>query len=123
MCIILHLGYGEFFILHIKDESIMKREEFIATVGYQGDTALVDRNILSAVKGLNTNELLEKGLFKAAFCSALFSSSKDNGSLEEKLVLDYYNSKNQAQIPSVDGLKRLFGVYNIPENIEKTTLI
>ena len=102
---------------------IMKREEFIATVGYQGDTALVDKNLLRTVKDLDTGALLEKGFYKAAFCSALYKSSESGDFSEEQLVLENYNNNHGVQVPSVEALKRIFGVYNIPEHIERTSLI
>ncbi|MBN2510723.1 MAG: hypothetical protein JXB03_10615 [Spirochaetales bacterium] len=97
----------------------MKREEFIATIGYQGDTAITDKNFMSEVKSMNTSALLEKGLFKAAFCSAIYHTKDTGDASEEQLVLDAYNVNKGVRLTSVDALKRIFGVFGIPEEIAK----
>ena len=61
----------------------MKRDEFVFVLGYQGDKAIVDGHAKKLFKGASTGELIEKGLFKAAFCSALYA-----GTAEEKARVD-----------------------------------
>jgi len=46
----------------------MKREDFLFTIGYQGDTALVDGSAKRQYGGLSTRELAAKGLLKPAMC-------------------------------------------------------
>ena len=97
----------------------MKREEFVFTIGYQGDTAIVDGQALKKYKKISTTELLEKGLYKSAFCAALYSGDEN----ELEAVLKAYNEKSDIQYDSVLALKRLFGVFDIPEDITKVNYI
>ena len=54
----------------------MTRKEFTFTIGFQGDTAIVDKRAMRQYGRLSTMDLAEKGLYRAAFCSALFSGNK-----------------------------------------------
>ena len=66
----------------------MTREEFIFTIGYDGDNAVVDKKSAQQYGKLSSVELFDRGLIKASVCSALFS--KDKG--EEQLVMERYNA-------------------------------
>ena len=101
----------------------MKREEFIAAIGYQGESAIIDKQLLHDIKGLGTEDLIDKGLYKAAFCSALFDENAGTGDKGTENVLAAYNKNLGKQVASVEDLKRLFGVFSIPEGIAKTTMI
>jgi hypothetical protein len=67
----------------------------------------------------STLELAEKGLYKAAICSALYEGKEEN--LEQ--ILDIYNNNTQYKISSTALLKRIFGVNEVPKNILKTSII
>ncbi len=97
----------------------MRREDFIFVIGYDGDTAIVDGKAKRRYGKLKTAQLAETGLFKAAFCSALFSGDEQ----EMQLVLDSYNQGEQTPYSRVDDLKRLFGVYEVPETITKVKVL
>jgi len=84
----------------------MTREEFIFTIGYDGDNAVVDKKSAKAFGKLSAAELFDKGMVKAAVCSAIFS--KDQG--EEQLVLDKYNALAGQPVESFAELKKIFGV-------------
>jgi len=84
----------------------MTREEFIFTIGYDGDDAVVDKKSMQQYGKLGTGALFDKGLIKAAVCSALFSKNKE----EEQLVLDKYNAMASHSVESFDSLKKIFGV-------------
>lgn len=84
----------------------MTREEFIFTIGYDGDNAVVDKKSAKEYGKLGTAELFDKGMVKAAVCSAIFS--KDKG--EEQLVLDKYNALASQKVESFGDLKKIFGV-------------
>ena len=84
----------------------MTREEFIFTIGYDGDTAVVDKKSAQEYGKLSTAELFDRGMIKAAVCSAVFS--KDKG--EEQLVLDKFNAIVSPPVESFDDLKKIFGV-------------
>ncbi len=97
----------------------MKREDFIFTIGYQGNTAIVDGRAGNAYGKLSFRELAGKGLFKAAFCSVLYSG--DAAELEE--FLSIFGRAVPDRIYGRDDLARLFGVYGVPEGISRTKII
>ncbi|MBO7517140.1 MAG: hypothetical protein J6T61_05300 [Spirochaetia bacterium] len=84
----------------------MTREEFIFTIGYDGDNSVVDKKSAQEYGKLGTAELFDRGMVKAAVCSAIFS--KDKG--EEQLVLDKFNALAGQPVESFDELKKIFGV-------------
>ena len=84
----------------------MTREEFIFTIGYDGDNAVVDKKSAQEYGKLGTAELFDKGLVKAAVCAAIFSQDKG----EEQLVLDKYNALAGQPVTTFDELKKIFGV-------------
>ena len=83
----------------------MTREEFIFTIGYDGDNAVVDKKSAKEFGKLGTAELFDRGMVKAAVCSAIFS--KDKG--EEQLVLDKFNALDRQKVESFAELKRFLG--------------
>ena len=93
----------------------MRREDFMFTIGYDGDTAIIDGKARKRYAKLTTKELADAGLFKPAFCSALFSGDKS----ELSLVLETYNRGEGSAYATVDDLKRLFGVYEVRQDITK----
>jgi len=98
----------------------MTRNEFVFAIGFQGDTAIVDKRAMRQYGRLTTMELAEKGLHKAAFCSALYAS--DQAEMEE--ILRYFRDRTDVAgsdrtIESADELKRLFGVYTVPDEIKR----
>ncbi len=97
----------------------MKREDFVFSLGYQGESAIVDGQAKNQYKNLSTAELADLGLFRAAFNSALFSD--DNKEID--IVIQAYNRKSGADIATAESMKRLLGIFSIPENIVKVTLI
>ena len=94
----------------------MRREDFIFTIGYDADTAIIDGKAKKKYGKLDTAQLAEAGLLKAAFCSALFTGDET----EFALVLDAYNKGHGTAYTTADELKRLFGVYEVRKDIEKT---
>jgi hypothetical protein len=97
----------------------MTREEFVFSVGFSGESAIIDGKAKKENGRLSTRELAEKGLYRAAFCSALYAGSDD----EMKIVLDNYNSQSGSELSSIDDMKKLLGIYTIPEGIKKVTVI
>ena len=97
---------------------MISRVDFVFTIGFSGNTAIVDARQRRAYAGLDTAQLAEKGLFRSALCSAVY-----NGSAEEmELVLEAYNARvaGGQRIDSVEHLQRLFGVYEVPESIGRS---
>jgi hypothetical protein len=85
---------------------MLSREDFVFTIGYDGPQAVVDTEAKKKYGGLSTRELAEKGLFRAAYSSALFS--KDPA--EKQLVADIYNKLIPSGPVESAALDRLFGV-------------
>lgn len=100
-------------------EKYMTREDFIFTTGYDGDSAVVDRISKSRYGKLTTEELLEKGFFKPALCSAIYS----NNDKELEKVLESYNFRTEFKVETIEQLKLVLGVHRIPEEITKTVQI
>ena len=84
---------------------MLSREDFIFTIGYDGPAAVVDNQAKKKYGKLSTMELAEKGFFRAAYSSAVYSKNPD----ELKQVMDAYNrlGNNPVELPM---LERYFGV-------------
>ena len=90
---------------------MLSRPEFIFTIGYDGPAAVVDGQAKKSYSNLSTVELAEKGLFRAAYSSAIWS--KDPKELET--VAEIYNKTTGSHV-TVEALQRLFGVFAVETN-------
>ncbi len=97
----------------------MKEDEFVFTIGYQGESAIVDGKAQKKFKNLSMDELIEEGMYKAAFCRAIFHEDVEG----QQKVLEAYNKQSGSAYSSIDNLKRLFGVYGVPEEVSSVTTI
>ncbi len=97
----------------------MKREDFIFSIGYQGEAAIVDSKAAKQYSRLSSAGLAEKSLFRAAFCSALY----DNDEQAMNSVVEAYNRTSGASLKGIDAMKRLLGVFSVPEGVSKVTRI
>jgi len=88
---------------------MLSREDFIFTIGYDGPAAVVDGQAKKRYGRLSTKELAEKGLFRAAYSSAIWS--KESADLET--VVEIYNRVSGSSLRSDSPLDRLFGVFPI----------
>jgi hypothetical protein len=95
------------------------RKDFVFTIGYDGGTAVVDGNLKRRFGSLNTGQLAEKGLFKQALCSAVYESRQE--ALEQ--VLESYNARTEHKLTGVEELKRMFGVFEVPQGITRVLVI
>lgn len=86
---------------------MISREDFVFCIGYDGDTAIVDARAKKEFGRLSTMELAEKGLYRAAFASALYSQKPD----EMLSFINFFNNKAGTQYTEAGQLSRLFGVY------------
>lgn len=86
---------------------MISREDFVFSIGYDGDTAIVDSKAKKEFGKLSTQELADKGLYRAAFASALYSKKSE----EMKAFIDFFNSKAKTHYTDKTQLSRLFGVY------------
>jgi len=97
---------------------MISREDFIFTIGYDGETAIVDGREKRRYGRLGTRELADAGRFKPALCSGLYED--DAGALA--YVLEQYNRRTETRVDSIQHLKRVFGVTDVPEAINKTLI-
>jgi hypothetical protein len=82
------------------------REDFVFTIGYDGAAAVVDRQAKKRYSALSTRELAEKGLFRAAYSSAVWSKDPK----EMAGVLEVYNRVTGGSSAN-SSPDRLFGVF------------
>ena len=88
---------------------MLTRDEFIFTIGYDGPAAVVDGQAKRRYRGLSTRELAEKGLFRAAYSSAIWSKDKK----EIETLVEIYNRISGSSLTPDSPLDRLFGVFPI----------
>ena len=88
---------------------MLSREDFIFTIGYDGPAAVVDRQAKKKYGKLSTVELAEKGLFRAAYSSAVWS--KDPKEMETLVAI--YNQVSGSSLKPDSPMDRLFGVFPI----------
>ncbi|MDR2052963.1 MAG: hypothetical protein LBP80_06070 [Treponema sp.] len=93
---------------------MLSREDFVFTIGYDGPAAVVDGQAKKRFGSLSTRELAEKGMFRAAYSSAVYS--KDPA--EIRAVMEIYNrtttvSRDAVSPGAVSSPDRLFGVFPV----------
>lgn len=93
----------------------MRRDVFPFVIGYEGQTALVDRQLYRTYRNASVERLLKARLFKAALARALYDG--DQAGLEA--VLRAYNAQTPHPIPTVEALKRAFGLPVVPEGVTR----
>lgn len=93
----------------------MKREDYLFCIGFHGDTAIVDKQARAKYGKLTTEQLVGEGLFKAAFCSALYSGVED----EIARVITGWNELAGSELTRAEEMKRLLGISDPPEHIAK----
>ena len=96
---------------------MIAREDFIFAIGFEGASAVVDGKAKKEFGKLDTMQLAEKGLFRAAFSSALYSKKPE----EMKAFIDFFNAKAGTKYLEASQLSRLFGVYL--EEVSKTMIL
>jgi hypothetical protein len=88
---------------------MLSREDFVFTIGYDGPSAVVDGQAKRRYGSLSTRQLAEKGLFRAAYSSAVFSGD----SADMETVLEFYNKAAGSSYAAGSSLDRLFGVFPV----------
>ncbi|MDR2952495.1 MAG: hypothetical protein LBU82_04550 [Treponema sp.] len=96
---------------------MLSREEFVFTIGYDGPAAVVDGHAKKRYSALSTIELAEKGLFRAAYSSAVWSKDPK----ETEIVTEIYNKSSSSPISSDLPLERLFGVF--PADVKRSIIL
>jgi len=94
---------------------VINREDFTFTIGYRGNTAIVNGSLKRKYSKMSALELAERGMFKQAICYALYTASNED--LES--ILEMYNEHNENKIQDTEELKRIFGITRIPEEVTK----
>lgn len=83
---------------------VIKKSDIIATVGFLGHIALVDKKLKRTLKNLTLDQLLEKGYYREAICWALFEKDRS----QQEYVVDFLSNKQYAG--SFDFLCREYGL-------------
>ena len=91
---------------------MLSRADFIFTIGYDGPAAVVDGQAKRKYGSLTTKELAERGLFRAAYSSAIYS--KDLAELD--YVIEAYNRAAHTNYDKTFPFDRLFGVFPVEVN-------
>ncbi|MDR0322676.1 MAG: hypothetical protein LBI28_14370 [Treponema sp.] len=91
---------------------MLSRGEFVFTIGYDGPSAVVDGHAKRLYSSLSTKELAEKGLFRAAYASAIWS--KDPKDMQT--VVEVYNKMTGGSVQDSSSFQRLFGVFTVEVN-------
>jgi hypothetical protein len=97
----------------------MNRAEFVFSIGFQGDAAIVDKRAMRSYRGLSTAELAEQGLFRQAFCSALYAGDPE----EMRQFVELFSRQTGVDGLTAERLKRLFGVYTVPDDVTKVIAV
>jgi hypothetical protein len=98
---------------------MINKVDYIFTVGYQGDTAIVDGKNRKKYGKLSASDLAAEGMFKPALCSALYDQNEE----EQQNVLKLYNEQTGAAYASVEELMKVFGVFTLTEQINRVKII
>lgn len=85
---------------------MISREDFLFTIGYDGDTAVVDAKARAQFGKMSTTQLVQHSLFRAAFASALYSGDQD----DFRVFSEAFNAKAGTAYTDVESFKRLFGI-------------
>ena len=98
----------------------MKRADFLFVIGYDGDKAVVDGQQRRRYGKLTTRQLLDQGLYKAAFCSADYALQTDAADAAEELESVRATMEQITGRPhTVEDLRKLFGVFGVPAEIKR----
>ncbi len=96
---------------------MLSREDYIFTIGYDGPAAVVDGQAKRRYGTLGTRELAEKGLFRAAYCSAVYA--KNDRELDT--LIEIYNRSAGTSHTRDYAFDRLFGVF--PVDVKKSIVL
>lgn len=84
----------------------MKREDYVFTVGFDGDKAIVDKRARSRYGALDARALADKGLYKEAYRRALY----DEDVAAAAYVLEKFNEVSPVTYARPDDLVKVFGI-------------
>jgi hypothetical protein len=115
---------------------MLSRENFVFTIGYDGLHAVVDSQAKRRYGSLSTRELAEKGLYRAAYASAVYArwasvqradtggaaekggprtpgAGRDGGESDLAALVEIYNRNSGSRLTVDSPLDRLFGVFPV----------
>jgi hypothetical protein len=98
---------------------MLNREDFIFTIGYDGPHAVVDSQAKRRYGALSTRELAERGLYRAAYASVVYTRAAEQegrpGGWESDLaaLVEVYNRNSGSRLTVDSPLDRLFGVFPV----------
>jgi len=95
---------------------MLPRDDFVFTIGYDGPVAVIDGHAKKRYRGLSTDALIKKGLFRAAYSSAIFSGDPK----ELQMVADAYGSLTGTPV-NLPSMNRLFGVF--PVDVKRSLIL
>lgn len=85
---------------------MIKREDFMFTVGFDGATAIVDGDARRRFARLDVDQLLDQGLYRAAVSAAVFD--RDGPALEK--IRDAFARASGSPIEDPQDLLKIFGI-------------
>ena len=98
----------------------MKRADYLFVIGYDGDKAVVHGQQRRRYGKLTTRQLLDQGLYRAAFCSADYALQNAAAGAAEEVELVRATMEQLAGRPhTVEDLRKLFGVFGVPAGIKR----
>ena len=95
---------------------MVTRNEAVASIGFDGNAALVDKSMKKKYVSMSTAALAAEGFFRAAAISALYSGDPE----EMELVADTFNRKSGSSY-SAEAIPRLFGVARV--SVQKSVVL
>ena len=98
----------------------MKRADYLFVIGYDGDKAVVHGQQRRRYGKLTTRQLLDQGLYRAAFCSADYALQNAAAGAAEEVELVRATMEQLTSRPyTVEDLRKLFGVFGVPAGIKR----
>jgi hypothetical protein len=84
----------------------VKRNDFVFTIGFDGNKAIVDKRSRSRYSKLDTRTLADEGFFRAAYRSAVY----DTDLQAAEYVLEKFNNVSPVKYEKSSDLDKVFGV-------------
>jgi hypothetical protein len=88
------------------EEDYVKREDYIFAIGFDGNKAIVDKKSRSRYGSLDTRALADKGMYKAAYRSAVYEDDQAGADY----VLARFNEVSPIRYEKSSDLIKVFGV-------------
>ncbi|AHC13766.1 hypothetical protein [Salinispira pacifica] len=99
----------------------MQKVNYVFTIGYKDDQAIVDKRLKTQYRKLSTMELYEEGLLKPAVASAIFE--KEEGRDEELTALIQRMEQDMGEKLDEAVLRKVYGISFNPGDLEKVLLL